>query len=232
MIFAGIQKNTLIDFPGKIACVFFVSGCNFECPYCHNPQLARGIVNNAEVFDEDEAIEFLSARRDFLDGVVISGGEPTLQEDLPQVCDHFKQMGFPVKIDTNGSRPEVLKQLIDEKRVDYIAMDIKTDPVKYSPVIAKNFQPKHIFESIHTILEAQIAHEFKTTCIKPIVNATVIKTISRLIQGADRYALQYFQDTAVLQPRFFEAYPDQYKKDDLRRFKAIAAPWVQECLIR
>ena len=131
MIFGGMQKNSMIDYPGKISCVLFACGCNFSCPYCHNPQLARGCKDNMNAFNEKTASDFLEGRKGFLEGVVISGGEPTLQADLPAVCEKIKGMGYPVKLDTNGSRPQVLKRLLNDALVDYIAMDIKTDPLKY-----------------------------------------------------------------------------------------------------
>jgi len=148
MIFGGLQKNSLIDYPGKISCVLFATGCNFSCPYCHNPQLARGCRDDATVFDEKTAYDFLERRKGFLEGVVISGGEPTLQKDLPAVCEKIKEMGYPVKLDTNGSRPQVLKRLLDDALVDYVAMDIKTDPANYNPLIQKDFNPSPLLESI------------------------------------------------------------------------------------
>ena len=137
MKFGGLQKNSLIDYPGKIACVLFVCGCNFDCPYCHNPELVKETIENPLAFHENKAYDFLKKRKGLIDAVVISGGEPTLQADLADVCQHIKQMGFLVKVDTNGSRPEVVRQLIVDKLVDYLAMDIKTDPPAYSPVIKK-----------------------------------------------------------------------------------------------
>ena len=232
MLFGGLQKNTLIDFPAKIACVFFASGCNFDCPYCHNPELAKGTVISDEVFDENRAYDFLEKRKGFLDGVVISGGEPTLQPDVAAVCRTIRQMGYPVKIDTNGSRPQVLKQLIDQELIDYIAMDIKADPAEYPPVIAKNIPPENILESIRLIMDSGLDYEFKTTCVRPLVDAGVVEAICRTIHGARRYALQEFQNTGVLHPEFFIAHPVQYSKNDLEKFQAIARPWVKECLVR
>lgn len=232
MQFGGLQKNTLIDYPGKIACVLFVAGCNFDCPYCHNPELVKGTVDKAVAFDENWAYNFLAKRKGFIDGVVISGGEPTLHKDLSLVCEALKKLGFPVKLDTNGSRPNVLKHLIEEKLVDYIAMDIKTDPASYSPHIQKDCDPETIHQSIQTIMASKLAYEFKTTCVKPLVNEAVIETVSRLIRGARRYALQQFQNTGVLHPEFFKDHPKQYGKEDLLRFKSIAELSVEECIVR
>jgi len=134
MIIGGLHKNSLIDYPGKISCVIFLSGCNFDCPYCHNPELAKGRSLSTGYLSEDLIFDFLGSRKGFLDGVVVSGGEPTLQKGLISFCEKIRLMDYPVKLDTNGSRPEVIKKLIDEDLVNYIAMDIKTDPSHYTPL--------------------------------------------------------------------------------------------------
>jgi pyruvate formate lyase activating enzyme len=232
MKFGGLQKNSLIDYPGKIACVLFVCGCNFDCPYCHNPELVKKTSENPLVFHENEAYDFLKKRIGLIDAVVISGGEPTLQADLADVCQYIKQMGFQVKVDTNGSRPEVIRQLITNELVDYLAMDIKTDPPAYSPVIKKKCKSENIQHSIRQIMESPLAYEFKTTCIKPLVDEMAIEKISRLISGARLYVLQQFRDTGVLHPEFFKKNPDQYSKKELMRLKTIADPWVNACKVR
>lgn len=232
MKFGGLQKNSLIDYPGKICCVLFVCGCNFDCPYCHNPELVKGPINSAAVFHENKAYDFLKNRIGLIDAVVISGGEPTLHKDLADVCQHIKQMGLPVKVDTNGSRPAVIKQLIDAGWVDYIAMDIKTDPRAYTPIIKKDYKPENIQKSIQLIMESPLDYEFKTTCIRPLVDEISIQKIARLIKGAQLYVLQQFHNTGVLHPEFFKEYPVQYSKKELMRLKAIAESWVQECRIR
>ena len=232
MVFGGLQKNSLIDYPGKISCVLFTSGCNFDCPYCHNPDLAKGCASYSPFATESGVYDFLDSRKEFLDGVVISGGEPTLQKDLVSLCEKVKNMGYPVKLDTNGSRPLVIKQLIDNGLVDYIAMDIKTDPFNYSPLIKKNCKPDNIISSISIIMESDLAYEFKTTCIKPIVNKNVIESISRRIKGAMLYALQQFQNTDVLHPEFFQENEEPFDHDELLHFKSIAKPWVKRCIVR
>jgi len=232
MVFGGLQKNSLIDYPGKISCVLFTSGCNFDCPYCHNPDLANGCAKYSPFSTENGVYDFLDSRKAFLDGVVISGGEPTLQKDLFSICEKVKNMGYPVKLDTNGSRPRVLKQLIDDGLVDYIAMDIKTDPFNYSPLIKKNCKPDNIISSIRIIMESELAYEFRTTCIKPIVNKQVIESISRRIKGAMLYVLQQFQNTDVLHPEFFQENEEPYDHDELLHFKSIAEPWVKRCIVR
>ncbi|QTA84561.1 anaerobic ribonucleoside-triphosphate reductase activating protein [Desulfonema magnum] len=232
MIFGGLQKNSFIDYPGKISCVLFLSGCNFNCPYCHNPDLVKGCAECPHFLEENGVYDFLKNRRGLLDGVVISGGEPTLQDDLVLLCEKIKDMGYPVKVDTNGSRPKVIQGLIDRKLVDYIAMDIKTDPLRYSPLIKKHCNPSDIFSSIRIIMESGLPYEFKTTCIKPLVNDQIIENISHIIHGARLYALQEFRNTEVLHPEFFQGNKCSYDKDELIRFKAIADPWVEKCVVR
>ena len=212
--------------------MLFTSVCNFDCPYCHNPDLAKGCTSYSPFSTENGVYDFLDNRKTFLDGVVISGGEPTLQKDLVLLCQKVKNMGYPVKLDTNGSRPKVLKQLIDDGLVDYIAMDIKTDPFNYSPLIKKDCKPDNIISSIRIIMESDLAYEFKTTCIKPIINENVIESIARRIQGARLYALQKFQNTGVLHPEFFQKNAESYDDHELLHLKSIAEPWVKKCIVR
>ena len=163
MHFGGMQKNSLIDYPGKLSSVIFCSGCNFDCPFCHNPALARGSAACPADLTASNIHTFLKQRQGFLDGVVISGGEPTLPTDLEDFCRQIKEFGFPVKLDTNGSRPEVLERLIDQKLVDYIAMDLKTDPVLYSAYIKTGYGPDSILDSIRILMASGIDYEFRTT---------------------------------------------------------------------
>jgi pyruvate formate lyase activating enzyme len=232
MVLGGLQKNSLIDYPGKVSSVLFLSGCNFDCPYCHNPALAKGSPLLSPPVDEETVYDFLESRRSFLDGVVISGGEPTLHKGLVTLCEKIKQMGYPVKLDTNGSRPQVIKTLADEGLVDYIAMDVKTDPLRYSPLTKEDYTPERILSSIKIIMESNLPHEFKTTCIKPLVDVSVIETISRLIEGSDLYALQRFQRTEVLHPEFFEENEYRIEENELLHLKSVAEPWVKRCIIR
>lgn len=233
MIFGGLQKNSFIDYPGKVSCVLFLSGCNFNCPYCHNPDLAKGCLKCPHFLKENKVYDFLEKRRGFLDGVVISGGEPTLHEaDLFLLCEKIKNMGYPVKVDTNGSRPDVIKGLIRKGLVDYLAMDIKTDPFHYSPLIKKECNHKHILSSIRIIMESGLPYEFKTTCIKPLVDKQVVRNICAIIQGAMFYALQQFHDTEVLQPEFFRKNIYTYTANELLQLKSVAEPWVEACIVR
>jgi len=232
MIIGGLQKNSLIDYPGKLSCVLFLSGCNFDCPYCHNPDLAKGRLISPALLDEKMVLEILKSRKDFLDGVVISGGEPTLSKDLMSLCNRIKRMGYPVKLDTNGSRPEVVRRLINEGLVDYIAMDIKTDPFHYSPLLVRFYEPDSILSSIKIIMESAVAYEFRTTCVKPIVDLHVTKKIARNIQGAKLYILQLFHNGRILHPEFFEKTEAGYDETELQLLRSIAEPWVEKCIVR
>ena len=232
MHIGGIQKSSLIDYPGKVSSVIFCSGCNFDCPYCHNPGLVGGQSACPNKIEPEDVYGFLDQRRDFLDGVVVSGGEPTLQPDLLELCRNIKKFGFPVKLDTNGSRPTVLRYLIEEKLVDYIAMDLKTDPVLYQSFIKSNCRPDPIVESIEMIMESGIDYEFRTTCVKPIVTARTIENILQLIPGARLYALQRFRNGEVLHPEFFQKDNCEYSPDEMLELKALAEQSVEECIIR
>ena len=230
MIIGGIQKTSLIDFPDKISCVIFTAGCNFTCPYCHNPELVSPPFSTIE---PEEIFTFLKKRISLLDGVVITGGEPTLHNDLPEFCDAIKSMGFAVKLDTNGSRPHMLYSLINKCQVDYLAMDLKTRPEKYPNHLAPGLLPEAILQSMALIRDSGIPHEFRTTCTKPFVDAPDIREMAALIRGADLFVLQRAQiSDAVLSPEFFENLDWQYSMSELENFQAVAAPFVKNALIR
>jgi len=232
MRIGGIQKSSLIDYPGKVSSVIFCSGCNFDCPYCHNPDLVAGQSTCPNNLDTTAVYGFLDQRRDFLDGVVVSGGEPTLQPDLVDLCRKIKDFGFPVKLDTNGSRPRVLQHLIEADLVDYVAMDLKTDPVLYRSFIKPDCRPGPIVDSIELIMESGVDYEFRTTCVKPIVTFRTIENILHLIAGARLYALQRFRNGVVLHPEFFKNGQCEYSADEMLELKALAEQTVAECIIR
>ena len=233
MIIGGIQKNSLIDYPGKLSCVLFLSGCNFNCPYCHNPQLVKCDSAYSDRFDEKAFYEFLENHKGFIDGVVISGGEPTLQNELVFLCRKIKALGYLIKLNTNGTRPRMIRLLIDEGLTDYIAMDIKADPFDYPPSIARNYDPHSVLSSIEILWDSGLPYEFRTTCAKPIVNEKCIRNILATINGAELYVLQRFRtDHGVLEPRFFANTGAEDTKDELGKLKAIAEPWVKKCIVR
>lgn len=230
MIIGGIQKNSLIDYPEKISCVIFTSGCNFTCPYCHNPELAKN--NPSVILKETEIYDFLKSRKNFLDGVVISGGEPTIHSGIYAVCKNIKAIGYPVKLDTNGSNPEVIKNLIEKELIDYIAMDIKTDPNRYSYFTKSASVSANILSSIQIIMNSKIDYEFRTTSVKPFVDVSVIEKISKIIAGANRYVLQHFYKNNVLMPEFFNAKNLELNEEEFLQMELVAKSFVSECIVR
>jgi len=230
MIIGGLNKCSLIDYPGKIGAVVFTYGCNLTCPYCHN----AGLVTDGgpeDRYDTDEVLDFLRSRVGRLDAVVVSGGEPCLHSDLAEFLAQVKAMGYLVKLDTNGSRPAMLKSLMDQKLVDYVAMDIKGDPSAYVPHLSKRSFEVEIRESVSAILNSGIPHEFRTTCTSPFIDEAVLDTITRMIEGAELYALQEFNPKHTLNPGFFEEH-EGISPDLLERFKVVAEGKVRRCVLR
>jgi len=197
MYIQGLQKLTLLDYPEKLACTVFTAGCNFRCPFCHNASLVRG--TGEEPMAEEDFFAFLQSRRGILEGVCVTGGEPTLQPDLPAFLARIKELGFAVKLDTNGYRPAVLKQLVEAGLIDYVAMDIKNTPEKY-PLTAgvEGLEVEHVRESVAFLLTGAVDYEFRTTVVKELHTAADIEGICRWIRGAKRYYLQNFEDSGDL----------------------------------
>ncbi len=229
MLLGGLQKHSLIDYPGKLSCVCFLSGCNFRCPYCHNPDLALGKIFPGFDLDEGGFFRFLQKRSGLLDAVVISGGEPTLQTDLPSFCSKIKGLGFSVKLDTNGSRPRVIRELLDEGLVDYVAMDLKTDLTEYPMLMNGDGKVNDILESVKILMDSPVSHEFRTTCVRPLVDPVLLERMARLIQGAALYALQPFHPGQVLNPGYFQDMDPGYCDAEMSTLKGIASPFVRHC---
>lgn len=192
MNIAGVQKVTLLDYPGKVACEIFTQGCNFECPFCQNSSLIP--ITNTGEFSEEEIFEYLNLRKNILDGVVITGGEPTVQKDLKGFIKKIKDLGLLVKLDTNGGNPKVLQELIDEKLVDYVAMDIKNIFNKYNITAGKKINLDNIKKSIEILKASKIDYEFRTTIIKEMHSLDDIVSICKLV-GSAKYYLQNFEDS-------------------------------------
>lgn len=192
MKISGFQKLSLVDFDGHISATIFVSGCNFACPFCHN----AGLVNGSEPqISESEVLDYLSKRFGLLDGVCISGGEPTLYPDLPKFIAKLKYIGYLVKLDTNGTNPEMVKYLVENKLVDYIAMDIKNSEDNYIKTIGKDYDFGKIKTTIEYIMNCEIDYEFRTTLVKNLHTLEDIQKIAKLIAGAKKYYLQKFVDS-------------------------------------
>ena len=228
MQFGGIQKNSFIDYPKKISAVLFFSGCNFRCPYCHNPALAAGEFPNP--LSEEDAYAFLQARQGLLEAVVLSGGEPTLCNDIFRICRNIKSMGYPIKLDTNGSRPNILGRLLEEELVDYVAMDIKTDPEGYGPPLAPVGSGQAVLKSIDLLMREKIPYEFRTTCAAPFVSVSIMKHIGHWLKGAHTYFLQPFRSATVLAPDFFK--DTAAAPIDLESLRAAVAAFVPACQVR
>ncbi len=234
MNIGGFQKNSLIDFPGTIACVVFTSGCNFICSYCHNPDLAAGPVKGVgSLHDLDAIFAFLEKRKDQLQGVAITGGEPTLQPDLIEFCQQVRKMGYKIKLDSNGTRPHILERLLDQNLIDYLAMDIKTSLAKYPLVIKGNFDVKKIQDSIELIMEKAPNYEFRTTCARPFITKEIMAEIAVLIKGASRYVLQKCsQNVAVLDPDFLNQDQNFFSPEEMQDLKAIVEGSVKTIAMR
>ena len=193
MIISGFQKLTLLDYPGKTACLIFTQGCNFRCPFCHNKDLLCGGCDNK--VEEDEIFKYLEKRKGLIDGVCITGGEPLLQKDIGKFILKIKEMGFLVKLDTNGSNPEKLKKLIELNLLDYIAMDIKNDFLTYDKTSGVDkINIEKIKRSIEIIENSNVEHEFRTTIVKQLHDLEKIKSICKYINPNTKYYIQNYKD--------------------------------------
>ncbi len=202
MHLGGFQRLTLIDYPGRIATTVFTVGCSFRCPFCHNPELVLGSGNDPAVqkITEKEFFGFLKTRKEKLEGVCITGGEPTIQPDIIDFIKKIKKMGFAVKLDTNGSRPDVLRKIIRGKLVDFIAMDIKNQPQRYNKTTGTKVDQERIKLSVDMIMRSRIPYEFRTTVVPGIHTQKDFLEIAKWIRGASAYYLQRYQETKILDP--------------------------------
>jgi len=226
MTIGGIQKLSTVDYPGYTVASIFTIGCNMRCGYCHNPELVLP-EQYAGAIPEEEIFEFLEKRRGLLDGVAISGGEPTMQEDLPDFIRRCKKMGFLVKLDTNGTNPGVLRELLQENLVDFVAMDIKGPLEKYSQIAARPIDIDAIRESIDLI--RTIPHEFRTTIVRGQLVPEDFESIGQLVHGADRFALQYFVPGTTVSPQFNKR--ESFTKQEMDQARDIMSRHVQECVV-
>jgi pyruvate formate lyase activating enzyme len=225
----GLQKMTLLDFPGKVACTVFFGGCNFRCPYCHNASLVFDAGLPA-IMSESDFFSFLSKRRQILDGVCITGGEPLLQQDLALFILKIKEMGFLVKLDTNGSFPQRLKQLLEMPGVDYVAMDIKNSQKRYQETIGvPGFSTRNVEESIKILQSGAVPYEFRTTLVKEFHREEDILQIGEWLQGSEALYLQTFADSGNLvggKPL------SPFSKEDMEGFAQLLRKYVKEVHLR
>ena len=212
----GLQKTTLLDYPGYVAATVFLGGCNMRCPFCHNMNLVTS--GEPAAYTEDDILSFLSGRAGLLDGVCVTGGEPTLYGDLPEFFRRIKELGFLTKLDTNGTNPQMIKLLTESGLVDYIAMDIKSSLPKYGFSCGiKNIDTSPVRESIDLLIKGDTQYEFRTTAVEEFLDEEAIRDISQLLKGAKRYYLQGYVESEFVPDKSLHALTKekllQYKEE-------------------
>jgi len=224
----GLQKMTLLDFPGKVACTVFLGGCDLRCPFCHNAELIDGTA--PAVMEEEELLAFLKKRQGLLEGVAVTGGEPLLRgDDLTRLAEKIRELGYPLKLDTNGTHPERLRKLIDAGLVSYVAMDIKNSPEKYAETCGlQQMDLTPVRESVSLLKEGRTDYEFRTTTMDELHDAESFRKIGEWIRGAKRYYLQKFTDRDTVPFEGFHAPGDE----KMERYLAITREYVPEAEIR
>ena len=223
----GLMKMTLLDYPGLVACTVFLGGCDMRCPFCHNSELLD--MNAPEEMDENGLYDFLSKRKGLLDGVVFTGGEPLLRKELPDVIRKIREMGFKVKLDTNGNHPDRLKEIVAQGLVDYVAMDIKNSPDKYGITIGiPEFDLAKVRESVDFLLEGKVDYEFRTTVVRQFHDEDSMRKIGEWIRGAKRYYLQEFVDRETVKYTGLEA----ASEEQMNTFLEIVKSSVNEAALR
>ena len=226
MKIGGLEKFTLTDYPGEISCIVFTVGCNFRCPFCHNTQL---VTEEAEKTPEKEIFDFLRKRKGQLEGVVVTGGEPTVQSDLPGFLEKVKEMGYKVKLDTNGSISTALKEVLDKDLVDYVAMDVKASLSNYDAVSGVEVETKKIKESIELTM-GEKSYEFRTTAVPGLIDEKEIKKISKEIEGAKNYFIQQFEPRNTLKEKYLKM--ESLSEEKLKKLRDTASKYVRNCEIR
>lgn len=223
----AIQKTSLIDYPNKVSCVIFLGGCNFRCGYCHNPDLIK---DDLKSLDEEEVLEFLKKRKKWLDGVVFSGGEPLLKNDIISFIEKVKEVGYMIKIDTNGTNPELLKSLIDKKLIDYVAMDLKNRLNKYEEVVNTKVDINKVKKSIDIIKNSKISHEFRCTVLPRLHSKEDIKEMTNLIKNDTLFLQQFNNKVKLLDPKFENDVP--FSVSELEEIKKACEKSIRKIEIR
>jgi len=226
----GLQKTTLIDFPGKVACTIFTAGCNFRCGFCQNPDLIK-VDSSLPDLSEKEFFSFLESRKKWLQGVCITGGEPTLQKDLPEFCEKIKELGFEVKLDSNGSNPLMLKELIEKNLVDFIAMDIKTSQEKYSDLCETQVDLDKIKESVELIKNSGLDYEFRSTVIPEFFSKEDAVKIGEWLNDSKIFVLQQFRNNLpMVNPDYKQKQP--FSSEELNELKLLLEPFFDKVEIK
>jgi pyruvate formate lyase activating enzyme len=229
MLIGHFQKSSVIEYPGMVSGVVFTQGCNFRCPYCHNPELVEQDLFQRPV-PEEEIFTFLMKRRGKLDAVSITGGEPTIQRGLHELMARVKDMGFLVKLDTNGSSPDILRKVIAASLVDYLAMDIKAPPDKYSLAAGRPCDTVAIASSVRIIMDSGVPYEFRTTLVNGLMTGEDVLAMAGMIRGASRFVLQRFVPSKHLDPAFMEAKPPG--EEDIKKILSGLKGIVLSCSVR
>ena len=226
----GLEKSTLIDYPGQVAATVFLIGCNFRCPFCYSAELVLPEkIKLQPQLSEKDFFKFLEERQELLQGVVICGGEPTINKDLPEFIKKIKDLGYLVKLDTNGSNPETLKQLVKEGLIDYVAMDIKAPKEKYEEAVGVKIDISDIEESIKVLKEGKVDYEFRTTVVPTVHAKEDIINIAKWIGPAKRYFLQNFRAEKTIDPKFEKIKP--YPEEFLEEIQKEIFPYFETCKI-
>ncbi len=224
MRIAGLQKCSMVDYPGKVAAVVFTPGCNMSCHYCHNRSLLGRDVD--ESCSREEALAFLARRSRLLDGLVVTGGEPTLQPGLAGFLREVRELGLAIKLDTNGTRPDVVRELIRQELVDFVAMDLKAPLSRYGEICGVDVEPEALQETIELLLESDVEHEFRTT-FTPLLNGTDVLAMAGLVRGASRLLLQQYRrlagDPLAEQGRAITSHAAEYVRNVAEQVRSIAA---------
>lgn len=224
----GVQKLSLVDYPGHPAATIFTIGCNMRCGYCHNPELVLP-ERYLDPIPVDDVLEFLRGRIGRLDACAITGGEPTMHDGLIDFCRELKKIGYLIKLDSNGTHPKMLGSMIDEGLIDFVAMDVKAPLNRYREVVARPIDTGAIAESIGLIKSSGIAHEFRTTIVKSQLSPGDIEDIGRLIDGAERYAFQRFVPGKTLSPQF--EFEQSYTDEEIDLMKKTMQKYVKQCVV-
>ena len=228
MKIGGLQKLTLLDYPGKVACTVFTGGCNLRCPFCHNASLVVGAPGDGAI-REAELSAFLKKRRGVLDGVCVTGGEPLLQPDIADFLRQVRALGYPVKLDTNGCFPDRLKEMVSQGLVDYVAMDVKSSPAGYAQAVGvPDFDGSGVRESMDFLLSGPVDYEFRTTVVKGLHTAAVLRDAAQSIRGARRYFLQKFVDSGDLIGSGMSAFSDE----EMKMLLDVVSPYVKTAALR
>ncbi len=228
MRIAGLQKLTLLDYPGTVACIVFTKGCNLRCPFCHNASLA--LETSEDYLYEDEVFDYLVKRKGVLDGVVVSGGEPLLQPDISSFLEKVKALGYKVKLDTNGTRPELLSSLIADGLVDKVAMDIKSSPEEYHIAAGVKLVDLSAIDKARDILmSGSTEYEFRTTVVKGIHTEESLISLAKWISGAKEYYLQQFKDSGEL---ICADGLGKFSEDQMNHFADVVRPYVPSVRVR